>query len=234
MVPWAAAIENAQRDLVQACEDCNTQLLEKGSRRFEHELGIWPTRFDGRLYDAAQRLRLRSVITELERILGEARQVDFALDLRAKLEIVHQGINGLSELDQRLQDLVARHHCLQYVDDSLRTVPYPCECSGDIEKIKWVWPDLNETMDKLQECSAAAWAAKFATTRAELNQALDRDFPDDAAPKEISKVSGRFGRLQSVIGTGFTQADLELLNLCEKLKKIRQELDIAIRSMQNE
>lgn len=232
-VLWASTMERAQDDLVKTCACRDTKLMNRASERIWQVLGEQPSRFDNQLFQAAQRLRLGTVVAELSKIRDQASRVHVSDHAAACLRVFRQGIDGLSDLDKRLQGLVSCHNHLQHIDGALRTVQFPCKNADDIEKIVWIWPDLVETMNNIQERCEAEWVSKFRATRAELDGELSR-WRDEGELPQIREISRRFGRFCSVVNVGFTQTDLNLLSLCGKLENISDELGDAIRSMQHD
>ena len=231
---WSPAIERAIGELAVASENREIKPLNRASERLSQIFGEWPSRFDHQLFEAAQRLRLSTVVSALGSIRDTATRFVFQQDVVSRLSVFSRGVAALSELGQRVQDLVAGHNCLQFIDEILRTLAYPCTCDDDIEKIRWAWPDLEPSMIKLVSLGNPNWGTQFQATRNEFCEAVHSAPPDEIDQKTIKKISRSFGRFRSSVRTGFTRVDLELLGLCERLQKIRVELSETIRNLQHE
>ena len=231
---WGPGLERAISELAKASENRETKPLNRASERLSQIFGEWPVRFDRQLLEAAQRLKLSSVVSGLGNIRETAFRFEFQKDVAARLDVFFLGIAALSELGKRVQDLVACHNCLQFIDDIMRTLAYPCTCDEDVEKVRYAMPDIEPTVDKVLPLSSPSWGPLFHATRKEFCDALQTAPEYDIETKTIKKISSRLGRFRSSVLTGFTQVDLELLGLCKKLQRIGQDLSETIRSLQRE
>lgn len=231
---WSEPLERAGKDLNTASENRDVKLLNRVSERLSPIIAGGQSRFDQLLFESAKRMRLSNIAGALTKIRDAASMVDFKSDVKTRLEEFSAGTSALSELGQLIQDLAVDHACLQYIDETMRMLAYPCKFSDDVEKIREMWPDLEPTMDTLVPISNSNWVEQIQATRKEVAQAIDVALRDEVDQETIGLISRKMGGFRSSVRTGFTQVDLELLNLCDRLRKIREELSIAIRNLQHE
>jgi TIR domain len=231
---WVPLLKRAIEEMGKASENREFKPLSRAAERLSQIFGEWPSRFDDQIHESAKRLKLSPVVDGLSSIRDSASRYEFEQDVAVRIDAFSRGIAALSELGNRVQNLVICHNRLQFVSGILETIADKCSCVDDIEKIQYALPDIEPSAKDVVPLIGANWAMQFQATFTELAGVVSSATLDDVDPKTCGKINVCLRKFRTSVATGFTQVDLDLLGLCKKLEKIGLELTETIRNLENE
>jgi hypothetical protein len=230
-VLWVPFVEKSVSDLKEGSRNRKLSLASSALGRLCPVVEQQMSRFDQQLVNAAESLPLEKLVEKLQTVATALDELHFADTAAARVAEFKKVIPALQELHESLQALVINHNSLQVINDSLRSLDSPQVNAEDVELI---WGPLAESMDALRPSSVEDWFLKFPLLRAELDGALaavNGKPGDEAAAGSFRK---SFSDFCSHAKTGFRRVDLNLEQLCGKVKKLGEALDAAIQEMQHD
>ena len=102
---WAARLERAQRDLLDAIEKEDTKLLNNAMQRLFQVVGQVPTDVNGRLFKAADDLPLAKLVEKLKIVAAELKAIALSGQDAERLVVFDQGLKDLESLTRSLKEL---------------------------------------------------------------------------------------------------------------------------------
>ena len=213
---WVQQLEKAGDQIRIGVEEFDLKELQSGTRSIYRVLNQQPSRLNAQIVAAASTIRIDS--------LGQAIRVIFKnLDESGNaIKEIKQGIESLTGLNERLNQLVREHNSWQEIDDELRRV----EASMDqgIEELEDAWFDLGPMLRELLESSRQEeWAAELLKVVEVMGEALGEG--------TAVTINRQFRQLRSLTSRRFRQVDLELLSLLQELQRVGEPVDLLLRQL---
>jgi hypothetical protein len=228
-VPWTGSVRLICLELTAFLVERKTDRLSRTLEQLQRVLGAELPRINQRIILLARELSLGTVAVDLQRVHDElSGQRSFNKDAQERLTKFGEGIKSLSQLVVTLGVLLANHNWLQNADDALR--PFEGIRQPELNDLIGAWAYIKEPLSKLVPVVAGDWVVPLQRVASELDGTLQH-LPTEAAG--VRDVQARFNRLRREIDKAFNRADLDLLDLCGKLRNVGDSLQEAITRMQH-
>ena len=216
---WIRRVEQARTDLNNALDGRDLQVLGDGLRRVHRVLNREPTRLNKGMIDAARSMRLSSVVSALNAVVGTFSPAESPDQV--SISKVATGARALEIIEQILHMRTDMHNAWQDVYDELRRIERPLR--PDLEELGLSWPDLREAMHVLLGGMAERWAQDLREVSVQVEEALlERN------PTTTLRAYTKFSRQ---VYNRFNNVDRQLLICCEKLQKVAGSFDTLIRTL---
>ncbi|GAB4498418.1 MAG: hypothetical protein OHK0052_11730 [Anaerolineales bacterium] len=215
---WVEQLNQSRTELRQAIEAIDHSLLQTPIRRLHRILDRQPSRVNAQLVSAASTLRLDTIVQALNQIVLSLPTTPTDI-----LRPIRDGAQALTNLDQRLRNLVNDHNNWQTLEDELRRIEN--NLLEDLTELELSWTDIQTLGKRIFHARTEEWAVELQTISAELTVALN----DNA----VIKVKRTFRRFRSQSGRRFRQVDLDLLNLTQELRALGDSLNLLLQTLQS-
>lgn len=218
-VLWLKDLERARSELQLAIEELNTRRLQQTIWLLNRVLAIQPSRINTNLNSAAKTLRLPELVNAMKFICNK---LPISNLNREKICQFHEGVEVLSELNERLTALLSAHDYWQELDLELRRIE--ANLKTDSIELEMSWMDLKERTNVLFNSdgeAADSWTISFQKDMMELDTAIDSKNP--------ANVKRCFRKYRRRASDRFYQVDVKLKRLCEELREVGEPLASVLR-----
>ncbi len=215
---WVEEIIQAQQKFHQAVEELEKVPLEECIRLLKHVIAMQPSKFNQYLNTAARDLRLDTIVQIMNSIMVRLRHLDVE---PVKIEQFNKGVESLTELNQRLANMVNNHDRWQAIERELNRMEDVMEYT--LKEVELSWPYLQRMIAPLCQDSNEEWVQALQQDA----QKLDKAFTEQNPPK----IKIYFSRYRQRAGTRFYLVDKELKELCGELRKIGEPLTSVLQTL---
>jgi hypothetical protein len=216
---WIQNLKEAKSELHAAIDEQDLRKLQRTIWLLNRVLAIQPSRINTQLNAAARTLRLASLVQIMQTICST--QSDMPATQK-KLSELQQGMQALTDLDQRLSALIITHDYWQELDSLLRYIE--ANLDKDVSALDMSWPDLKEKTATLFNTLGDPWTDEFQKDSHNLEQAL--------ATQNFLEVKKYFRSYRRKASNRFFQVDATLLRLCGELRDVGEPLASLLRMME--
>jgi TIR domain len=203
-VSWVPKLIDTIRQVSQALQNHDTEVMETAYRTMGRILRIEPDRLNSKLRGAARALPLAELVASLSRVCDR-------LNCRPTSPIAlapfKEGVAALGKLAERLKSLVAQHDVLQKLDVELMRI----EAEG-LTKIENSWLDLRADSEAEWQGITEEWAHSLAGDAEKLTQAIAAGNPN--------VMERYFRRFRTGVSHQFLDTDKNLKELCGELARV--------------
>lgn len=209
-------LSQAKEDLRIAIEQSDAALLTKVISCIKSVLGTYPDKYNTKLNDAAKNLRLSGFLNAMEFIRDKLEDTNLNVESADK---IRTGTIALSELEQKLADLVEDHNKWQDLDKELRWL------KDTLSDLKYNWSFIKNMAEACCSGSSAEWALELTAEINNLNTAIADDISENIATC--------FYDFQRVVVSRFYVVDKTLKDFSEELTRIGYSLSTLIESIES-
>lgn len=210
-VTWVSGLVESLRQLFTAVESHDAESIHAAIQPIQKVLARQPARLNDRLDEAARALPLAALVDALTGVCDslDQRQVNQTTLLRFRT-----GVEALNDLAAGLSVLNVEHGKWQEIDSEIRL--FESGVSKDVSELVDSWPGLKALTEG--QCGGVAdeWARLLAEEVRKLDEAIGAD--------EHPKIRQYFQRYRTRVNNRFYQVDLNLKELCEKLRTVGEPL----------
>lgn len=208
---WVTGLVESLKQLFAAVESHDAESIHAAIQPIQKVLARQPARLNDRLDEAARALPLAALVDALKGVCDslDQRQVNQTTLLRFST-----GVEALNDLAAGLSVLNVEHGKWQEIDSEIRL--FESGVSKDVSELVDSWPGLKALTQS--QCGGVAdeWARLLAEEVRKLDEAIGAD--------EQPKIRQYFQRYRTRVNNRFYQVDLNLKELCEKLRTVGEPL----------
>jgi len=208
-------LDRTRIDFRCAIEKSDAKTLKEVVSFFKHLLAIYPNRFNSKLVEAANNLRLSGLLDAMNSIQDALDGTNLKSEFINK---IRSGTIALSELKTTVATRVADHDKWQILDDQLRSF------ENNLSELEYSWSFVKDRAEAISDYSPEVETLKL---KAEINN-LDNAFKANDS-NNITKYFRSF-RWQVVIC--FNTVDKKLNDLSEELIKVGSSLSTLLESIE--
>ena len=228
-VTWKDKIKRTCQALTKAAFESDGRRVARAAEQVQYLIGSALPSINEQIVRLARPLSLRRVAEGLQaahdRLAARRWSSEYSTELLGRFS---RGIESLCRLDDTLTTLLENHDWLQSIDVTLEQFegcynPTPHEIAD-------AWEDIQGLMEHLHPVAAPDWVAPLQQRARRLEAALR---PPPTEPGAVRAVQYEFNQLRAGVKKGFNRVDIDLLDLCGKLRTFGTALVDTIRGMQN-
>jgi hypothetical protein len=213
---WVSDLHQAQGRLREGLERRDAAALQQSLWLIRRVLDRYPSRINERLNAAGRALRLDAIEQAMTAICDELASLQLTGDA---VEQCQAGAIALAALQRDLATLAAEHDQWQAIDVELRRIE--AVVGSDTAELEASWPYLKALSEPLCAGRAVSWIQSLSEATAGLDAAI--------AAHDPSQTRRQFARYRRLAGACFYQADKQLKELCDDLRKIGEPLSSLLR-----
>jgi hypothetical protein len=211
---WVTQLEQAGNDLEEGIEKADKVQIDGATQTINQVIGIQPTIINRKLYAAVY--AYKENLPEPTDLMNKVREkINAIAPDSERVKHFENGINSLKQINTQLGVLTAEHNTWQDVDNQLRMLPDLLEAGI---------PVFNKHWQSLRTRIAPYYANSDDKSSVRLKKA-DELLDAAIAENEVDAVRRAFDNYCSEASDRFFYVDKSVLELCGKLKLIRNELD---------
>lgn len=212
---WVSQLDQAGSDLKLGIDKPESKKAESAVQAINEVIGIQPGRINMKLYAAiaSENSFLSTLIKLMEDVCAGLRGVDKAA---AKLDEFQKNIDFLKDIQSQLDTLIKEHNTWQEVDNDLRYLPGILEDLG-LTALDKMWHKQKSKTALLYAGKTEDWATDLQAEDGRLEEAIKTN-DSNLAKKSIQNYCAQASER-------FFYVDKSLLELCEQLRKARQQFD---------
>jgi hypothetical protein len=221
---WMQKVTRAQQEMRDSISQKDNQLLKTATRHLAAVLSQEPSRINARMVWTVGVLNLSNLAQALTTIHSRLAALSSGHAENRRLREIESGIDAFVRLEERLKLRINHHDSLQHIDDELRRVE--AQLSLDVDEVANAWEYSQPRIEQLPADDQTDWAPKLRKAGADLDAAL--------RAKDSIKTRRAFRHLRSQVNRSFNQVDRNLLQLCEELQTIGEQLAYLLRLLQGD
>jgi transposase len=212
-VQWIAQLEQAGSDLEDGIGKGNKEQVDSATQTINEVIGIRPTMVNTKLYAAvyAYKESLPEPTGLMNKVLERINAIAPDSDTAKHFQ---NGIDSLKDINTRLGLLIAEHNSWQDVDNQLHILPDLLEVGI---------PKFDKRWQSLRVLIAPYYANSEDKSSLRLKK-MDEVLGAAIAANDLERVRKAFENYCSEASDRFFYVDKAVLELCEKLSDIRDEL----------
>lgn len=211
---WIAQLEQAGTDLEDGIRKGNKEQVDSSTQTINEVIGIRPTMINTKLYAAvyAYKESLPEPTDLMNKVWARINAID---PKSATVEHFQNGIDSLKDINTRLGVLIAEHNTWQDVDNQLRILPDLLEAGVSVFNKRW--QNLRVRIQPYYANSQDISSLRLKDADEFLGAAI--------VANESERVRKAFDNYCSEASDRFFYVDKAVLELCEKLSEIRDQLN---------
>lgn len=215
---WVSLLDQAGNDLEEGINKVVKNQIDGATQTINQVIGTQPTIVNRKLYNAVY--AYNGSLPELRQVMNEVRE-KFNAIAPAETAKFQKGITSLKELNTKLSELIAEHNTWQDMDTQLRILPDLLDAGVPVFNNRWqnqrtrIAPFYTSSEDPSSVLYKSSVLLKGADDL--LQAAILGNDPGD--------VRMAFENYCSQASDRFFYVDKSVMELCEKLSLIRNELD---------
>lgn len=211
---WIAQLEQAGNDLEEGIKKGNKTQIDSATQTINQVIGTQPTMINRKLYSAVY--AYNGSLSELTQVMNRVREKIGTIAPQSEtVKHFQKGIDSLKEINAKLGSLIAEHNTWQDVDNQLRILPDLLDAGVAVFNKRWQ--------------SQRARIVPFYSSNDDKSSLRLKDADDllgaAIVENEVDGVRRAFENYCSEASDRFFYVDKSVMELCEKLSLIRNELD---------
>lgn len=224
---WSEKLAIAQRRLARGIGEQKAKSLQRPMEWFRESFGREPLRLNDRIVAVAAGLHLPELVEILQSIGDRVEQMDFDDVTSRHLNAFRGSLVALCVLANSLAMLVNHHHILQGLDSELRRYNFLAGVTRlPANDIVDDWLYLKEVVAKLNgdANSQPKWLKSLGKIRDSLSTRCASNTSDLSEALIQKVIRKEFNRFNNAVTEGLTCVDTDLMNLCDRLQDVGDEL----------
>lgn len=211
---WIGQLEQAGNDLEEGIKKGNKAQMDSATQTINQVIGTQPTIVNRKLYAAVY--AYKESLPEPTDVMKRVRERINAIAPESEpVKHFQKGIDSLKEMNSNLGALIAEHNTWQDVDNQLRILPDLLEAGVSVFNKRW--QSLRARIEPFYTGNDDKSSQRLIEADDLLGAAIVGNEPDE--------VRRAFENYCSEASDRFFYVDKSVLELCEKLRLIRNELD---------
>lgn len=208
---WIAQLEQAGNDLAEGTDKANKAQIDNANQTINQVIGIQPTIVNRKLYQAvyAYNEGLPEPTDLMARVIEKLSAIDSGSE---KVKQFQKGIESLRDINTKLGTLIREHNTWQDVDTQMRVLPDLLEAG--VPAFNKRWQTLRPRIEPYYEQSGDSGLKD-----------ADELLGAAIANNDPGKVKTAFEIYYRVAADRFYYVDKSVLELCDQLSMIRDELE---------
>lgn len=212
---WIAQLEQAGNDLEEGIKKSNKAQIDSSTQSINQVIGFQPTVINRKLYAAVY--AYKESLPEPTDLMNRVRERINAIAPESDTaKHFQEGIDSLKDINTRLGALISEHNTWQDVDNQMRILPDLLEAGG-VPAFNKRWQSLRVRIEPYYTNSEDKSSLRLKEADELLGAAI--------VENESDGVRRAFDNYCSEASDRFFYVDKSVLELCEKLRLIRNELN---------
>jgi hypothetical protein len=228
-LPWRDRVNRAAADLTGAVAAADGRRIDRVSVRLQNLIGSELPALNREIVRLARLLSLREVADDLQSVYaGLVGGYSFDDDSLRRLDQFEKGIAAVFQLDETLRTLLQNHDWLQGIDVTLGQLGGGR--APDVFAVADIWEDVRGQVDRLHPAAPPDWVGPLKELAGRVAAALVRP-PTEPGPVRAAQADVK--QFRTRMSEAFNRTDIDLLDLCGRLRQFGEALSGTLREMQH-